>query len=278
MTVVIMALCHELKGSVLDRSPQFDSWIVAACDKQLSTDDVTAEAEIWKVQKVHPGGSWLLGYSGEPAHFDPIWDHLRRRTDQNMTGSADMISAAARAYAAHRLEVIEQYYLANYELTMKTFLARGLKLFGQTEFARILGRIESFDLGITLMLGGCSPLGRAMTLATISNPGVPYIERLAGFVSIGEGAEVALGQLRSGYKTIAPMTEALYRVLEAKLASETTRSVGPSTVLLAMGKDGTTTLVENYVCENFRALWDTRRKEIPHDVAVVLANRNVREW
>jgi hypothetical protein len=264
MSVVIMALAW-------DGSKARPRGVVAACDHLLSADTSKVNPMYAKVVDLAP--TWLLGYAGDPAHFWSIaWDVINSGVGDKP--SHDVIAKIKAIYRTGRKMQIEDRLLRPYGLDMDSFLERGLSVFGEVKFNALCERVEKYDLGIELVLGGWSKNDpRDAHIVTIVNPGASYDHTLIGTASIGMGAPIAQGHLDAVFvSTRDTEVDALYRCLEAKFMAEAAPSVGQDTTLMIItpeqGKEMGGVSDENI--RAFRSLWDARRQEVAPDLSKVL--------
>jgi hypothetical protein len=182
-------------------------------------------------------------------------------------GGDGVVKALQESYFSERQKHVEASILSPYRLTLQQFLKDGLAIFGEKKFDHLSRRVESYDLGIDLMLGGwCQDGLHDPRIVTVSHPGSGYDHVLEGAHAIGAGAPIALGHLDACHNVMGTLDYAIYQTLSAKLMSEAERSVGSDTVLLSMDESGAITVVDNKDCERFRELWNIRRRAAPQDL------------
>ncbi len=201
------------------------SFVVAACDALLSSGTFSVNMPFGtKVVPLHnPGESgWLIGYADDVTHFLPVRDIISRALAPEATGDA-VVEVARMAYAQYRNRLIEHAILGSFKLTMEAFRSTGRAEFGEAQYRTMCRKIEKFDVGLTLILGGFAPGASPSSgtrLACIYNPGTVVQDFPYGVAAIGEGAQPALEYLYSVHNRFDPVYAALYRLLEAKLIAE----------------------------------------------------------
>jgi len=247
--------------------------IVASCDLLLSGQGASVHGPFAKIVRI--GRTWVLGYSGLPGHFSGVFAPMQRLLAATPELPAEaVVKALQDAYFSERQRHVEASILSPYRLTLQQFLTDGLAIFGEKKFEQLTKRIESYDLGIDLILGGwCPGALHDPRILTLSHPGSAYNHAVEGSSAIGAGAPIALGHLDACHNIMGSMEYALYQTMVAKMMSEAERSVGPDTVLMALDRDGNGIVIDNEDCERFRKLWEVRRRETPQELMETLKQR-----
>lgn len=130
--------------------------------------------------------------------------------------------------------------------------------------------LAKFDLGLELLVYGFD--GGTAHLFEVANPGKAISHNLRGFVAIGSGSILALAALNR--KAVpSQLPEVVYRLLDAKFASETARDVGKKTYVITMSSDGKFGIMSQPNVEEVRKVWEKAQKQPePQEALDVIEN------
>lgn len=217
---------------------QTEKRIVAVTDLKLSVDWMSYDTQILKLRPISRSGRWIMMFAGDPSEYIEIASAVFAATEEHGDDTIALVMRLCEeAYRAHLAKKIEVGVLGPYGITMPWFLRKGLRQFGEDEFARLNRRIEDVKVGADLMVMGFDVGGRPY-IFTLDHPGLGHHESLR-FHAIGTGHILAFGWMAMTYDITLSPEDLAYRMCEAKFASEGAMGVGEKTYVLAMSPDGT---------------------------------------
>jgi len=250
--------------------------VIACCDTLISSDFTRLdERNVAKIQKASWMGRWLIGYSGNPDHFIPIRSALGVSVsplhDNIEVEFDEVIKQLGIAYRKRRMDVIEEELISPMGFNdLHDFRTNGRQEFGQEIYGGIVGEIRRYDLGISLIVAGFPKFGQQVIIdisRDTANRGRLWLAGSSGAVVIGSGDFHAQWHLNATYDRGLPISSAIYRVLEAKMiAEESVLSIGRSTLLMLMDREGNIEQLTQSSIEAFRELWEDRRREVPSEI------------
>jgi hypothetical protein len=228
MTICITAIC----GNAGEEA------IIIACDKMVSMGGyVSGDKMIRKADPILY--DWTLMFAADDiSPSTPIVKEIRElhTTPKTLKGVADVIKGA---YRNQRNRQIEDEILQPIGLSMKSFLSDGKSQLSERAYEKIFDRIESYDLGIELLVEGYdSEQDRDPHIFTVTNPGKCNFYDKVGFWAIGSGQHQAIASLfATEYEKFEPLEVCVTKVLVAKFMAESSIGVGKDTWLLVGRKD-----------------------------------------
>jgi hypothetical protein len=203
-------------------------------------------------------------YAGDPS----VYEEVQRRVIEDLFGgngedsAPTVVEACERAYRAELERHIDGKILSRYGLTRKEFVRDGRAYFGEEQFARIRLEVDEADLNTTLLVMGFDLKARPW-MFTVSNPGVRKHRLALGFHAIGTGDLLALGTLAQTYDVDLDTDELMYRVCEAKFASELATAVGKKTYAMKLAPDGTQHRLPPERIKPLGERWHRKRPPVP---------------
>jgi hypothetical protein len=257
-------------------TPHFTDRIILVSDQLLSSDQASVDG-VLKVCTIAPGATWYVMYAGDPGRFLLLMERVRGELGdiRNTRLSVETVRAAfERAFKREYASAIETVVLGPYGLTLKEFKQKGKAMLGEVRLNRLADQIESFDLGVEVLVAGLDAWARTQ-LFSVSTRGVAMPAALP-YHAIGSGASIALGALYAlGAYPALDMPETVYRACAAKWAAESTRSVGETTyaVVLAPLSGGWTVLSE---IDRLRDLWKRKGRPPFPSAARSIVSRQLR--
>jgi hypothetical protein len=140
----------------------------------------------------------------------------------------DLRALLEKSYRHARLERVESELLSSRGWTLQEFKDSGRQKMPDATYATIDARLALFDFGAELIASGWADESEGnASVITIKNPGVCIDHSRLGFWCIGSGATAAQMSLFSrNYSPDMNLEEALYYVIEAKIAAEKASGVG----------------------------------------------------
>jgi len=221
MTICIAAICETAGAEA----------IITACDKMVSMGGyVSGDKTIRKIDPILY--DWTLMFAADDiSPSTPIIKEIREcpATPETLKGVADLIR---RAYRNQRHRQIEDEILQPIGLSMKSFLSDGKNQLSERAYEKVFDRIESYDLGIELLIEGYDSR-RDPHIFSVANPGKCNFYDKVGFWAIGSGQHQAIASLfATGYDKYNPLEVCVAKVLVAKFMAESSVGVGKDTWLL----------------------------------------------
>ena len=234
---------------------QDEKFIVVASDRMLSHGDVIQAADDAALKMRRVAKSWGVTFAGEANRFLPILDRgIELLDDLDDKDEKEVREAMTSAYRQEVDEAITASILARLGYpSFAKFKERGLTELGETIFRNTLNKIESIDIGITLLVYGFDTI-KMPSIFQISNPGIYTSHELLGCAAIGSGIYMATAALRRRPPK-GDLEKTIYRVLEAKFSSETATGVGRTTTLLVTDSEGKLYFFSDPFIEEIRSAW-----------------------
>ena len=129
--------------------------------------------------------------------------------------------------------------------------------------------MNKYDLGVEIIFYGHHEQRKPFIFKLV-NPGRIVEDMSVGYSVAGSGFYMALASLRQ--KQIpSDLEEVIYRVLEAKFASETASFVGDTTFLVILRHDGTSTVMQSEDIKLIKTAWkESLKKQVPDDAMAVI--------
>jgi hypothetical protein len=212
--------------------------IVTVSDLMLSSEYVSVETRITKVEPVSPKRAWMMMFAGSPTPINSLHLQIKQRLEGKDETEAEVRTAAEEVYRHELCKKIEGAILNPMGIDRATFLRRGRAYLGDQEFSRVLYEVNSCDLGVELILAGFEPNGWPR-IFSIGNPGKYESHERLGFYAVGTGSLRALGSLYTSYEATLSKAELVYRACEAKFVGESAFGVGKQTYVLTLRQDMT---------------------------------------
>jgi 20S proteasome alpha/beta subunit len=230
MTICIAAICANAGEEA----------VIAACDKMVSMGGyISGDKTVRKIDPILY--DWTLMFAADDlSPITPVVKEVREnRTPETLNGVAELIK---RAYRNQRNRQIDDEILQPVGLSMKSFLSDGKNQLSERAYEKIFNRIESYDLGIELLVEGYDlekgKDGHEPHIFTVTNPGkCNFYDKLA-FWAIGSGQHQAIASLfATRYDKFEPLAVCIAKVLVAKFMAESSMGVGKDTWFIIGRKD-----------------------------------------
>ncbi len=209
------------------------------------------------------GRKWAVMFAAEDATaFLPVVDEVHdtllgtsSSMDQSEDHSYGTVTRAVRA--AYEQEFTERFFREHLSrfgyASIAEWRQTGFAEMGKDLYHQYAAALAKYDLGLELLGYGFNQLGNGF-IFEVANPGKVISHNLRGYAAIGSGSLMALAALNRKPKTDR-LTETIYRLLDAKISSETARDVGKTTYVIVLGSDGTFRLMKQPVIEKLREIW-----------------------
>jgi hypothetical protein len=130
--------------------------ILAISDRKISTWGFSADHVAQKVGGIHR--NWIAMASGDDISpstlmLDKVGTNLRKQPIKEWT--LEEVSAAfTSSYQEYRNKTITEKFLAQYALTMESFLEKGRRLLGLSLFTNIWNEIYNCKIGCQFLVVG----------------------------------------------------------------------------------------------------------------------------
>lgn len=245
----------------------FDQFIVTVSDRRITIDDYAIPAaDDGALKGVKITDRWGCLFSADD--IGPI-PRLVWTAASLLEGKEDHLeyvrNAVSEAYQRQIHDEVVALHLSRYGIkSVQEFRDNGFKQFGEKIFGKLTEKIDSFDLGIDLLVFGFDPAGQPH-IFQVENPGRPIDRDLITYWAIGSGANMALSALadRASHLEAEQPEVILYRLCEAKFSAETARAVGKTTSAMVMLNTGEIRIVSNQLIQKIRKSWEAKRREPP---------------
>ena len=266
VTVCIAAMCLNCIVTVSDRRLTYSDLIEAP-------DDATLKA--FKL----PGDWGLLFAASDLSPVQMLVEDIRARLKplkDSLTAKTVQEHVREAYRAAHQNQVVD-HILGRYGLkSVEDFRRNGFAEFGFEIFSQLVERIEKFDLGVSLLVYGFNDGPQHISnIFAVENPGVIIDHQLEGFGVIGSGSWPALASMTfRGVTGLGSLSEAVYRLCEAKFRAETASGVGRATTVMIFAHDGRMHQLPPGIIDKLREIWDLESKvPVSEEVFSVLGDR-----
>jgi hypothetical protein len=244
--------------------------IVTVSDKRITWSDTGSPADdeaVFKAAKI--GTRWGMLFAAtdvRPMSFIR-WEIANRLLPYKPDEDAPTVrQACEEAYRSVFANYFFAERLSRYGFkSMDDFKENGLRVFGPNLLAKFSKQIDSYTLGIDLLVFGFTPgppFGD-FHIFEVNNPGVANDCNMFGYGIIGSGHDQALTTLlRKPFK--APtVSNAIWRLCDAKFSAETSNGVGKETNVMIAFEDGKLGMLAAACLKDIRAAWEKDRRAGP---------------
>lgn len=225
MTVCIAAVCEENTT---------DPKIILCTDRKVSSALGSSET-MSKVRSIVPN-KWSCLTSGTDSHILATLLHLQEQFREHK-GTVDETNALSLVRAAlnkRKLEMAEECIRGKFGISYTEFMATGKSRLPDDQFRSATTEVELLKNDAELIIVGF-PLGFSMLIKTEGT----YAAIKEDFAVAGEGGYLAqASMLHRAHNSLESLDRSLYCVYEAKKFAEGAPSVGRSTSVITMSKDG----------------------------------------
>jgi len=221
---------------------------------------------------------WGMMFSTDNMHpVAKLYEDVRRRLEpqKNTLNQTIVRSAVEAAYRAAFEERFVGERLSRYGFrSMEQFRNEGMDVFGPALMEKFSKEIDNYYLGSTISLSlliygfdSPPPLGW-QHIFIVENPGVAQDCDMFGYAIIGSGHAPALAALLSKRFTKPTLTEAIWRLCEAKFSAEAAYAVGKETHVILLKEDGGVVMMLPGPIKKLRELYEKeRRAPIPPEAS-----------
>ena len=231
--------------------------MLSYADAVPATDEATEKIFLLKE-------NWRLLFAGSVTPINGVLARIyaaQRPTSDFDNGAKELEhlkQISREAYQAERRQQVTDRFLSVYNMTLDEFRREGLQSFGVQEFAKLNEQVRDFDLDLTILVCGFDRQGFPH-IFEVGNPGEIAEHDLLGYAAIGSGADMARGILTPRSVKRLPWREVMYRLCQAKFASETATGVGRITSVLCFSRNGIHLILPYGHVEKLRGIWDKER-------------------
>jgi len=234
--------------------------IVTASDRMISYDEFIPAGDDATLKQRKIAKAWGMMFAGTVSLFMPLLERILNNIDHESDCDLEQVQECVRnAYRSLFNERFSSDYLSRYCISdIEMFRTCGLEQFGNERFSHICDKIDSFDLGIDLLVYGFDSNGKAHIFQA-SNPGRVTSHDLLGYGAVGSGCWMATASL---VRKMMPynLDATAYRLLDAKFSSETAPGVGRSTTLFSHDRSGKTKSIGYGSIDKIRRIWEDSLK------------------
>jgi hypothetical protein len=250
-----MTICA---GAINRKTPTGEAVIHLVFDlkSSLAGGVISADRSLWKLKKINT--KWSVMFSGDTSALFALRDAVTEVAQwETNTTVRPLARLCAKVFREERRKIIETDILANYDIeSYSEYL--NLKEPDRKFFDAITGEIDKAEEEWTLLFAGFDEVDEPH-LFIISNFGkIEYCD-LTGFACIGSGMWPAYASLAAyPYNIFMPAGEAIYSLLTAKFAAETSHGVGEATMFMSMradDRDRTIPGLRQEAIERIKAKW-----------------------
>jgi hypothetical protein len=220
---------------------------------------------------------WGIMFAGDDLRPVPtLLADIKQRLEPTKGNQTEIVVRAAveasyRAAFEHRFvaERLSRYGFSS----MDDFRRDGLAVFGPKLLAKFSTEIGEFNFGIDLLVYGFDRETHYAQahIFLVENPGVVHDCDILGYGILGTGTDAALSTLlRKPFKR-PTLTDAIWRLCEAKFSAEMAYAVGKKTNIWILGEDGIPESVSPAIMKALREVWDNEQRAgtPPEAVAVI---------
>lgn len=260
-----MTVCIAFASSRLKK-------IITVSDMKIETQTSSMEEAMVKWRHSQFGWHCLFATSTDISRFESIWKRFNDvlKSHGHAIAVADVENAIESAYRAERRHMAEVSILNPWTMDLPTFELQGRMHLGDDLFTELHAKISALNTGVELLVfgfDGDSPvILQSSTSGAITNAGAIA----PAFGAVGSGQYVALDSLyeHADFRGSFDIGYIIYRLCEAKFASEKTPGVGEHTSVAVFGQGSfgeitaSTEILTDADIKAARALWK-RRKRLP---------------
>jgi hypothetical protein len=254
VTVCIAAICQ---------GPGDLPYIIGATDRKVTFGDIEYEPDApMKVWDLGSGNAALM--AGELDAQAEICGQTWLKRPQSVK---EAVSAYSKSLAEYNLRHSERGVLAQYGLTMKTFLESQNELSPEL-FHQLNTGIKQQKAEIETIICGVDRYGPQIFL--VDHTGRDYCHTPIGFVAIGDGGRHASSHFMfARYSPRWPLARALHLLYTAKKRAEAAPGVGEDTDLFFIGYPGKPTQFSDEMMGYLKLGYEHVRDQNKHNVEVV---------
>ncbi len=237
---------------------------IVLCTDWLGSNALGASETLLKLRRI--ADDWWCLTSGNENEIASMVQILRKAFGSQQTIDETNVSELVRsALSVRKSEKISEIVGGRYGMTSAQFIEKGKDILPDLEYRNVWMDIRSTKLDARLILAGFVD-GFPCIVETDQTGGVVLREE---YSAIGEGAILAHATLLNrDYTDVIGFNNILYRVYEAKKASEAVRSVGSSTLIQVICSDGS---VQDVSSDGYIELERLRKEYGPKPLPINIA-------
>ena len=252
---------------------------VAASDQMLSYADAFQASKGGLRKTLQFADDWRVNFAAtDVARFAEIFKKLARgvKADDD-AGVLDLDKVKDACEKSYRSAMREEFVKSNFVQfgydSHAEFYKSGREDLGAERYNCLLDNMQFSNFGVELTVFGFNQEGRPR-LFEVVNPGRVIEIGYKGYSVLGTGHDMAVASIQS--KPL-PMraSDLVYRVLEAKFATETASRVDDKTTLLIVNKHESRSMPAGDI-KKIRAVWEAKLAEpTPADATAVIEGSGV---
>lgn len=224
MTVCIAGISYS--------NPQ--PFILAACDRKLSFFGgwISAEGIATKLSGLNK--DWTVMFAGPTSPMVALIDGIRERVEKlRPTNFRPFARICRDVYRAERKLLIESEVLGNYDIDNYAEYA-AMRKTDPSFHSEVSKKITEVEQEWNLLFAGFDRRRRPHLFTITENGAIGFYDAV-GYAAIGSGALRALLALSSyPFEKALPLSMAIFGLVAAKFAAESTEGVGEQTVLTVL--------------------------------------------
>jgi hypothetical protein len=242
--------------------------IVCVSDRMISYGDFFPAEDNAIVKAIYLYDQWTCAFATNSLPYVlPIIEETRKRFKGQeplklQWDGTEAAAVMAEAYSDFFQKEFVARYLSRFGYkTMDEFRQSGRHDLGEhfTELSIELGR---FDLQTSFLLFGHDRL-KQPKLYQIDSPGRVVDCNALKMAVIGSGHDMAMASLRWPPPLTHLLEDTIYRLLEAKFASETATGVGKTTTVALRNREGRVSILTRDEVDAIREIWRKDVADVP---------------
>jgi hypothetical protein len=241
---------------------EIEEQLVFVADSRVAFGDFSTDKGAVKAE-ILANGYVVLIAGNDIVYALPTIRRAKLRVESSGTFDADEVAEILQGELCKtREQVIEAKVLKKYKMSASEFINRGKKVFTDSVFYDICGRIERENLSLEFIVAGFDK-AKKPHIRVVSANEPPHDYDGIGYAAIGTGAPAALASLsfakdHSGFGRDSDLEDAASHLLAAKYMAESATDVGKDTYFFSIGfKRGICHIMKsNGVMECLRRAWE----------------------
>jgi hypothetical protein len=259
MTVCIAAVCEQ------DRD---DPKIIICTDRKVSSALGSADTMLKsRTIKLGVGGepSWLCLTSGTDTAILAIMRSLKEKFRSQVIDDTNAVRLVREALNERKGQLVEELIQGKYAISYQDFLADGKTKLPESAFRTTIAEIEMVQLDAECIVVGYGDYGFPLLIQTNVKCGADLKE---DYAAIGEGSYLAQASLMSReHHGSRAFDRSAYVTYEAKKFAEGAPTVGKTTVLLVMHRNGDLSAIDHAGLDHLDAtVLNLDRKNVPDNI------------
>jgi len=251
-----------------------DDVIVCVSDRMISWGDHFPADDNAILKAIHLYDQWTCAFSTNSLNYVlPIVEETRRRFKTNppklQWDGPEAAATMADAYADFFHREFAAAYLSKFGYkTVEEFRRSGRGDLTPEHFTDLCVELGRFDLGTSFLLFGHDRY-KLPKLYQIDGPSHVIDCNALKMGVIGSGQSMAMASLRWPPPLTHLLEDTIYRLLEAKFASETATGVGKTTTAVLRNREGLVSVLTRDEVDEIRDIWKRDVADVPSPPAAI---------